>query len=365
MRLTVLNVAYPLAPVGPDAVGGAEQVLTQLDYALVQAGHNSLVIACEGSKTAGTLIPTPRSNGKLTAQSRQTAQERHRAAIEQALRDHPVDLIHMHGIDFDGYLPPPGLPVLVTLHLPPAWYPAEIFQLARTLTWLHCVSRAQRLSCPASPLLLPEIENGVSCERFAGPHAKRRYALALGRICPEKGFHIALDAATRADWPLWLGGEVFGYETHERYYREEILPRLNGRHRFLGPLGAQRKQRLLAGAGCLLAPSLAPETSSLVAMEALASGTPVIAFASGALAEIVEDGRTGFLVKSEAEMAEAIRAAAQLDSETCRASARRRFSAERMITEYLERYQALARVGHLQLPHANRVLDVCGIGCGN
>src|SRR5947199_1197 len=117
MSLTVLNVAYPLAPVGPDAVGGAEQVLTQLDLALTRAGHNSLVIACEGSQVSGTLIPVPRFDGALTDEARQAAHEQHRRAIDQVLNRWPVDLIHMHGIDFDRYLPPEGVPVLVTLHL--------------------------------------------------------------------------------------------------------------------------------------------------------------------------------------------------------------------------------------------------------
>jgi|SRR5438105_601295 len=341
MKLTVLNVAYPLAPVGPDAVGGAEQVLTQLDAALARQGHESVVIACEGSKVAGTLISVPASHGALTARTRELAQARQRRAIEQVLNCQSVDLVHLHGIDFPDYLPPKGLPVLVTLHLPPTWYPPHIYGLARPATYLHCVSSAQRRMCPTSPLLLPEIENGVEFEKFQGRHAKRSFALCLGRICPEKGFHFALNAATRAGLPLLLGGQIFGYEAHQQYFQQQILPRLNGRHRFLGPVSFKRKRRLLQAARCLLAPSLAPETSSLVAMEALAAGTPVIAFPSGALADIVEDGRTGFLVKDEREMGEAIKAVSQLKAETCREAARNRFSARHMTECYLEVYRKL------------------------
>src|SRR5262249_25501474 len=133
--------------------------------------------------------------------------------------------------------------------------------------------------------------------------SRRNFVLSLGRICPEKGYHLALEAAIAARLPMILAGEIFRYEAHERYYAQEIAPRLNGVRKFIGPVGLARKRRLLSAARCLLVPSLVPETSSLVAMEALACGTPVIAFPSGALAEIVEHGRTGFLVKNETEMA--------------------------------------------------------------
>src|SRR5581483_1045601 len=232
---------------------------------------------------------------------------------------------------------------LATLHLPPSWYPAKIFALARPDTFLHCVSQAEERQCPASAGLLPAIENGVPVDRLQTHCMKESYALALGRICPEKGFHLALAAAKRAGVPMVLAGPLFGYETHEDYFRREIAPALDQNRRFIGPADFERKRRLLAAARCLLAPSLAPETSSLAAMEALAAGTPVIAFPSGALADIVEDGRTGFLVRDAREMADAIGAADTLDPDACRDAARRRFSAERMTGQYLQRYAQIAR----------------------
>jgi glycosyltransferase involved in cell wall biosynthesis len=238
----------------------------------------------------------------------------------------------------------------VTLHLPLAWYPSEVFRPQRPQTYLHCVSAAQRHIYPPGAWLLPDIENGVPIEAFSAPHAKRRFALMLGRICPEKGFHLGLDATARARIPALLAGEVFRYEAHERYFQQEILPRLDGPRRFIGPVGVARKRRLLAAARCLLVPSLAPETSSLVAMEALACGTPVVAFPSGALPDIVEHGKTGLLVRDEREMADAIEAAGHLSPDVCRETARRRFALDRMLQRYFAVYRALATGGGTALP---------------
>jgi len=165
--------------------------------------------------------------------------------------------------------------------------------------------------------------------------------LALGRICPEKGFHFAIDAAKKAGVEFILGGEVFPYASHQEYFRKKIVPRLDKRRRFIGPVGFNTKRQLLLQAKCLLIPSTVQETSSLVAMEALAAGTPGIAFASGALPEIVDHGKTGYLVSNTREMAKAIGAIDKIDCEECRRSAHRRFSAEKMWQGYEQAYRRI------------------------
>ncbi|WP_230530904.1 glycosyltransferase family 4 protein [Microvirga roseola] len=341
--LRVLSVAFPLAAVSPDTVGGAEQVLSFLDRSLVEAGHGSFVVACEGSQVEGTLVPVPVLKGPLGPEAWRQAHANHRQAIATALDRYSIDLVHLHGIDFSCYLPPPGAPALATLHLPPSWYPPEALMPERPRTWLHCVSASQQRACPHGRNLLPPIENGVPVDELSVVrHAKRDFSLALGRVCPEKGYHIALDAAHRAGRPLLIGGKVYEYDEHRRYFEREIVPRLDGRGRFLGPLGFTRKRRLLSAARCLVVPSLAQETSSLVAMEALACGTPVVALPNGALADIVEHGRTGFLVRDEREMADAIKAAGDLDPEACREVARRRFSLQQTAERYMDTYRWLA-----------------------
>jgi hypothetical protein len=217
-----------------------------------------------------------------------------------------------------------------------------VFALGRPETYLHCVSASQQRRCPSGAHLLPAIENGIEVDAYRPRYRKMPFTLALGRMCPEKGYHIALDAAARAGVACVIGGELFRYAAHEQYFRQEVAWRLDGnRRRFLGPLGMERKRRLLAAAKCLLAPSLAPETSSLVAMEALACGTPVIAFPSGALADIIQDGRTGYLVRDQEEMADAINRIDQLSGADCRADAEARLSSDRMVREYLETYSRI------------------------
>jgi glycosyltransferase involved in cell wall biosynthesis len=341
--LTVLNVAYPLAAVGPDAIGGAEQVLTLLDAALVEAGHRSVVLACEGSHTAGELLEVPRARGPFDAPAIEMARAHHRHAIAQALCQRPIDLVHMHGIDFETYLPENGVPVLATLHCPRDWYPEMLLCSERPNTYLNTVSRHQHAALAPDRRVLGPIENGIRVAAFAGRHAKRRFALMISRIAPEKGVHVALAAAHLAKVPLILAGQTFPYREHERYYRSEVAPQLDRERLFIGPIGLRRKRRLLGAASCLVVSSQVNETSSLVAREAMAAGTPVVALRRGAIEGVVEHGRTGFLVDTKEELAEAMLKVGQIDSEICRRVARQRFSSCTMTRQYLNLYQELTQ----------------------
>jgi glycosyltransferase involved in cell wall biosynthesis len=356
----VLSVAYPLAPVGPDAVGGTEQVLVSLDAALTAAGHTSLVIACRGSRVTGTLLETELPPPPYDPHAQRIAQERHRRALAEALERWHVDVVHFHGLDFAAYLPvavPLALPLaldvphrlslstpatVATLHLPIAAYGAEALRAHQTGVSLVCVSRAQWRDYAATGGSAVVIENGVTIPD-APPRTRRRaFALALGRVCPEKGLHLAVAAARRAGIPLLIAGRVFPYPDHQRYFAEVLAPTLDQQRRFIGAAGPDRKRRLLASARCIVVPSLIAETSSLVAMEALAAGTPVVARAVGALPDIVEPGRTGFLADSVEDLSIGMLAAADLRGDECRQVARVRFNVATTTGQYLALYDALA-----------------------
>jgi glycosyltransferase involved in cell wall biosynthesis len=340
MGFTILSVAYPLTEVGVDAPGGSEQILTMLDRHTTRSGNRSLVLAAEGSKVEGTLLASPRVDGPITEADREFARRVHRRLIMDALARYNIDLIHMQSLDFYQYMPPGSVPVLATLHLPPNWYPKEAFKIRRSNFYFHCVSASQERTCPNGERRLPYVGNGIELSHFR-PGRKKNFVLALGRICPEKGFHFALDAARKANCEMILAGKVFPFADHQEYFREEIRPRLDSHRRFIGPVGLAKKRELLAQARALLIPSTVEETSSLVAMEALASGTPVIAFDSGALPEIIEHGRTGYLVENTASMAKALGKVKDLDILDCRASACTRFSAATMLSRYDAMYRQL------------------------
>ena len=334
--LTVLSVGFPLAPISENTAGGAEHILRILDDALVAAGHRSLVVAAEGSHCSGELVAIPNPGPALDAAAWAQTHVHCRRILASALKEHAVDLVHFHGIDFMAYLPETPVPTIVTLHLAPQSFPSYALN-QRPNTFFVCVSRSQAAACPKA-LPVTVIENGIPTHEFCVRHKKWNYALALGRICPEKGFHLALEAATAAGVPLVIGGEVFGYPEHQMYFHKEILPRMGNMHRFIGPVGGRRKKRLLAGASCLLVPSLADETSSLVTMEALASGTPVVAFKRGALPELIKDGHTGYLVNNVAEMSAAIPRCASMRPIDCRRAAEERFSSKDMVAQYFRLY---------------------------
>jgi glycosyltransferase involved in cell wall biosynthesis len=178
------------------------------------------------------------------------------------------------------------------------------------------------------------IHHGVEASRFPVGDGKGDHLLFLGRLAPEKGAHRALEVANRAGMTLKLAGKMHSPEEH-RYFEECVRPYLGRRADYLGEVDHDEKLRLLGDATALLNPIRWREPFGLVMIEALACGTPVLAFCEGAAVEIVRPAHTGFLCTDEHDMASAVTRVGQLDRRECRAAVTGYFSAERMVREHV------------------------------
>jgi glycosyltransferase involved in cell wall biosynthesis len=345
--LRILYIAYPLLPVLEASAGGAEQMLRVAERQMARRGHYTMMAACDGSQPAGELLATGAAPGQPDCLPQRDAQ--HNACILQFLARRQRTPWRFHLIhDMSGTFWPQAavlsLPVLATLHLPRPFYPPVMFENIPANVFFNCVSEPQARAFAGIPRLLGVVPNGIELEHIPLVAHKKDYVLWLGRFCQEKGAHLAVQAARLAGLPLVLAGQVYPFSYHQQYFQREIAPYLNHRQpcvRLVEAPRAVEKLRLLSHARAVLVPSLADETSSLVAMEAAACGTPVIALRRGALPEVVRHGVTGFLVDSVEEMARAVARLDEIEPASCRRHAEEKFSAARMADGYERLYRRM------------------------
>jgi glycosyltransferase involved in cell wall biosynthesis len=224
--------------------------------------------------------------------------------------------------------------VLATLHLPRTLYAADAFEGLAENVHFNCVSDSQRSTFIDIPRVLGVVRNGITLERFPMGGQKSDYVLWLGRVCPEKAPHLAIAAAQKAGLAIVVAGQVYPFRWHEQYWDREVKPLIDGdRVRWVPLPSFAEKTKLLREARALLVTSQVAETTSLVALEAMASGTPVIAFDAGALADVVPKS-VGFIVGSVEEMARACSAVSEIRAQTCREWVEREYSARTMADGY-------------------------------
>ncbi len=332
-------IAPPWLPVPPHAYGGTEVVVDVLARGLRKAGVEVRLFA-----TGDSICPVPCSFAYLISQRErmnQTVPELYQAlSAYECLTD--VDLIHDHttvGPVVSSLMG--GVPVVTTNHGPFTDEVRRIYRSVDDRVEIVAISHAQA-SQAGEVRISRVIHHGLDRDTYRAGPGTGGYLLFLGRMAADKGVHIAARVARASGRRLLIAARM-RERLERRYFREQVEPLLGGDVVFLGEADQQTKNRLLADAIALINPIHWDEPFGLVMIEALASATPVIAFPEGAAPEIVDDGVTGFLPRDEAEMVQAVGDLGTIDRDACRHSFEERFSAERMVAEYLDLYESVLR----------------------
>jgi len=338
--MKIAQVAPVWESIPPQRYGRTERAISYLTEALVRRGHEVTLFAAGDSSTSATLhaiCPSSlRANHLLFPDAVVSL------LLERAFGTHAgsFDLIHSHiellGFPLARRCP---TPVLTTLHSRldlPELVPA--FQQFCELP-LVSVSDAQRHPMPLGNWQAT-IHYGLPRDLYSMHARPGTYLAFLGRISPESGLEQAIQLAKRTDMPIRIAAKV---NPADRDYFQQIAPLLE--HplvEYVGEITDEEKNDFLGEAYALTCPYEGPEPFGLVMIEALACGTPVLAYRRGTALEIVDDGYTGYLCDTLSEMQKAIMCASTLDRHRCRAVFEKRFTAERMADNYLALYQLLA-----------------------
>jgi glycosyltransferase involved in cell wall biosynthesis len=320
-------LAPPWIPVPPAGYGGIEAMLALLCDALVARGHHVELFCAPGSRSRATVRPLldeahPGSIQRALFEADHVALAF--AAIDAAARcGRPFDVVHDHcGFTALAMADRLATPLVHTVHGPFDADTTSFYARHGVKGALVCISHAQAATAPDPSRIAAVIPNPIAVDDWPVAAAKGDHLLWVGRMAPDKGPHRAIRVARAARMPLVLAGPV--QPGQEEFFAREVAPHVDGRAvRYAGEVGGPEKQRLFASARAFLMPIRWPEPFGVVMVEALAAGTPVIAFPEGSAPEILEHGRTGFLVDDEDAMAAAVRDAGAIDPRRCRAAARR------------------------------------------
>ncbi len=338
MRIAML--APPWTPIPPPLYGGIELVVDELARGLVAAGHE-LTLYTTGESTC----PVPKHWTLARAEGMRigvTVPElRHVLhAYEDIAGAH--DIVHDHTVLGPFFAQRySDLPVVTTIHGPFNDELRDLYGAIAENVPIICISRAQHAAAPEIPIATV-IHHGIEAARFPFGDGlgdnDGEYLLFLGRMAPDKGAHRAIRIARKAGYRVLLAAKM--REPWERaYFDEQVAPLLGADAVYLGEVPHERKIELLAGARALLFPIRWNEPFGMVMLEAFACGTPVAAFAEGAVPEVVRDGKTGFLCDDDEAMVEAIDRLSTLRRQDCRAAVEGYFAADRMVAEHIALYE--------------------------
>ena len=339
--MRIAQVAPLAEPVPPRLYGGTERVVAYLADELIRLGHDVTLFASGDSCTAARLVPLCDHGLRLTMQPRD-ALALHFLMIERVARmERQFDVIHFH-------VAPLHFPVARRLHTPHITtlhgrldLPdlQELFQEYRDMRVVS-ISNAQRMPLPDATWF-GTVYHGIPDTALHIHETRGRYFAFLGRISPEKRVDRAIAIAKACKYPLRIAAKVDPVDAE--YFERDIRPLLDDPLvTYEGEIGHEEKNDFLGNATALLFPIDWPEPFGLVMIEALACGTPVVAFRGGSVDEIIEDGITGFVVETLEDAIAAAQRTHTLERRACRASFERRFTASRMAADYLDLYRAVA-----------------------
>jgi glycosyltransferase involved in cell wall biosynthesis len=361
MRIAQIAPLYERVP--PRLYGGTERIVSYLTEELVRQGHEVTLFASGDSKTSAKLVRCCDMALRLNPVVRDPLPYHVIMLEEVRQRADEFDILHFH-IDF--------------LHAPLVRDFAD-----RTLTTLHgrldlpdlapfygvfgelplvSVSHEQRKYLHHANWV-GTVHHGLPCNLPFKPNPAGAYLAFLGRIAPEKGPDRAIEIAARTGMPLKIAAKVDRVD--QSYWEEKIRPMVEAHSNveFIGEIDEHDKADFLGKAAALLFPVDWPEPFGLVMIEAMACGTPVIAFRRGGVPEVLDDGTSGFIVDTVEQAAAAVRRIASLDRAKVRAAFERRFTVERMAREYVDLYRARTGVGrHIAPPRRLKAQKVAFAG---
>jgi glycosyltransferase involved in cell wall biosynthesis len=338
--MRIAQVAPLTEAVPPKLYGGTERVVHWLTEELVALGHDVTLYASGDSCTTAKLeAPWPRALRFDDAVRDPNAL--HMLMLEQVRqRVHEYDFLHFH-LDYYPFslFARQSTPFVTTLHgrldLPEHQPVFKTFSSAPVIS----ISNAQRRPVPAARWIRT-IHHGLPEQLLTPQPVTPSYFAFLGRIAPEKGVDCAIRIAQRCGVPLKLAAKVD--KVDREYFEAKIEPSIDGKHiEYIGEITDREKSAFLSGAIALLVPIDWPEPFGLVMIEAMACGTPVIAFNRGSVPEVIDDGVTGFIVEDERSAIGAVDRLAQLPRDAIRKRFEERFTARRMAQDYLSVYRHL------------------------
>ena len=335
-------LAPPWIPVPAPAYGGIEEVVRLLCEGLIERGRGVTLFAAPDSSSPAEVWPVLEAARPDDIQKAVFEADHVSRAFAQIDADGGFDVIHDHtGHVALAMADRVGTPLVHTLHGPFDEAARAFYRAHGAKAQLVALSGYQRDQAPAEagePVVVP---NPLRVEEWPLRADKDDFVLWIGRMSPDKGPHRAIEAARRAGVPIVLAGPV--QPGQERFFADEVEPHLEDEGvSYVGEADSAGKRDLYCRARALLMPIRWPEPFGLVMVEAMACGTPVIAFPEGSASEIVLDGETGFVVPDEPAMAAAIGRLGELDPERCREATAERFGVDAVVERYESVYRRAA-----------------------